>query len=88
MSEKGIVQHLNPAGLIKNPAFTNVIVVTGSTKTIYVGGQNAVDASGAIVGKGDIKAQVVTALKNSASSFPSVLSVILAAQLSTVFTGR
>jgi hypothetical protein len=48
LSEKGIVegfvQHLNPDGLIKNPAFTNVIVVTGSVKTIYVGGQDAVDA--------------------------------------------
>jgi hypothetical protein len=46
------VQFLNPDTLHRNPAFTNVIVVSGSAKTIYVGGQDSVDASGAIVGKG------------------------------------
>ncbi len=54
---EGSVQYINPEGLIKNPAFTNVIVVTGSAKTVYVGGQDAVDAAGTIIGKGDIKAQ-------------------------------
>jgi enamine deaminase RidA (YjgF/YER057c/UK114 family) len=63
-SAAGLVQHLNPDGLIKNPAFTNVVVVSGSVKTIYVGGQDAVDASGAVVGKGDIKAQVEQIFKN------------------------
>jgi enamine deaminase RidA (YjgF/YER057c/UK114 family) len=58
------VQHINPDGLSKNPAFTNVIVVTGQVKTIYVGGQDALDASGAIVGKGDIKLQVEQVLNN------------------------
>ena len=50
--------------MIKNPAFTNVVVVTGSVKTVYVGGQDAVDASGAIVGKGDIRVQTEQILKN------------------------
>ena len=57
------VQYLNPDTLHKNPAFTNVIVVTGSVKTVYVGGQNALDASGTIVGKGDFKAQTEQVLK-------------------------
>jgi len=60
----GQVKYLNPDDLPKNPAFTNVVTVTGSVKTIYVGGQDAVDASGAIVGKGDIKAQTEQILKN------------------------
>jgi enamine deaminase RidA (YjgF/YER057c/UK114 family) len=60
----GQVQYLNPDTLNKNPAFTNVVVVTGTVKTVYVGGQDAVDASGAIVGKGDLKAQTVQVLKN------------------------
>lgn len=60
----GSVQHLNPDGLNKNPAFTNVVIVTGSAKTIYIGGQDAVDASGTIIGKGDIKAQTEQVLKN------------------------
>jgi enamine deaminase RidA (YjgF/YER057c/UK114 family) len=33
-------------------------------KTVYVGGQNAVDASGKIIGKGDIQAQTERALGN------------------------
>jgi enamine deaminase RidA (YjgF/YER057c/UK114 family) len=56
--------HINPDGLSKNPAFTNVIVVTGNVKTIYIGGQDAVDASGTIVGKGDIKQQTEQVLAN------------------------
>ena len=64
MTSAGQVQHLYPDTLHKNPAFTNVIVVSGSVKTLYVGGQNAVDASGSIVGKGDFKAQTEQVLKN------------------------
>ncbi len=58
------VQHLNPDDLPKNPAFTNVIVVSGPVKTVYVGGQDAIDSSGAIIGKGDIRAQAEQTLKN------------------------
>src|SRR5512139_592843 len=64
MSDPNQVLYLNPEGLSKNPAFTNVIVVTGSVKTVYIGGQNALDASGTIIGKGDIKAQTEQVLKN------------------------
>jgi len=64
MQMNGNVQHLNPAGLHKNPAYTQAIVVSGNATTIYVGGQNAVDASGNIVGKGDIGAQTEKALQN------------------------
>jgi enamine deaminase RidA (YjgF/YER057c/UK114 family) len=61
---RGEVKYINPEGLPKNPAFTNVVTVTGPAKTIYIGGQDAVDASGAIVGKGDLKAQTEQILKN------------------------
>ena len=58
------VRYINPNGLPKSDAFTNVIVVTGSLRTVYVGGQDAVDESGAIVGKGDIKTQAQQVLDN------------------------
>ena len=58
------VEHINPDGLSKNPAFTQVVTVTGPAKTIYIGGQDAVDASGAIVGKGDIKRQTEQVFQN------------------------
>ncbi|MBZ0300961.1 MAG: RidA family protein [Anaerolineae bacterium] len=63
-SEHGAVQYLNPDTLHKNPAFTNVIVVTGPVRTVYIGGQDAVDATGAIVGKGDIRAQTEQVFQN------------------------
>jgi enamine deaminase RidA (YjgF/YER057c/UK114 family) len=63
-SVKGQVHYLNPNGLPKNPAFSNVVSVTGPAKTIYIGGQDAVDPSGTIVGKGDLKAQTEQILKN------------------------
>ena len=58
------VSYVDPDGLHKNPAFTNVVVVEGPVRTVYVGGQNAVDASGNIVGKGDIAAQTEQVLAN------------------------
>jgi len=64
MAKAPQVQNINPETLNRNPAFTNVIVVSGSVKTIYVGGQDSVDASGKIVGKGDIQAQTAQVLKN------------------------
>jgi len=64
MAPPGKVQFINPDTLNKNPAFTNVVIVTGSVKTIYIGGQDAVDATGAIIGKGDIKLQTEQVLKN------------------------
>jgi enamine deaminase RidA (YjgF/YER057c/UK114 family) len=61
---RGEVKYINPDSLPKNPAFSNVVTVTGSVKTIYIGGQDAIDSSGAIVGKGDLKAQTEQILKN------------------------
>ncbi len=61
----GFVQYIDPDELPKNPAYTNVIVVSGSVKTIYIGAQGAFDAStGTIVGKGDIGAQSLQVMKN------------------------
>ncbi len=62
--QNGQVQHINPDVLHKNPAFTNVITVTGNVKTVYIGGQDALDAAGNIIGKGDLKAQTDQVLKN------------------------
>jgi enamine deaminase RidA (YjgF/YER057c/UK114 family) len=60
----GSVRYINPDSLIKNPAFTNVVVVEGNLKTVHIGGQDAINASGEIVGKGDIVAQTEQTLAN------------------------
>jgi enamine deaminase RidA (YjgF/YER057c/UK114 family) len=59
-----MVSHLNPDGLHRNPAFSQVITTSGHTRTIYVGGQNAVDSSGTIIGKGDIGIQAKQVARN------------------------
>jgi enamine deaminase RidA (YjgF/YER057c/UK114 family) len=60
----GQVQYIHPGGLHKSPTFSNVNVFTGDMRTVYTGGQAAVDVSGNIVNKGDIKAQAEQVLKN------------------------
>lgn len=60
----GSVEYLNPDGLVRSPAFTNVAVVAGAVKTIYIGGQDAVTADGQLVGKGDLGAQTTQIVRN------------------------
>jgi len=57
------IEHSNPEGLHRNPAFTQMVALQGPAKLLFVGGQNAVDASGAIVGE-DLATQTAQALKN------------------------
>jgi enamine deaminase RidA (YjgF/YER057c/UK114 family) len=71
------IQHINPDGLNKNPAFTNVITVTGPAKTIYIGGQDSVNAKGEVVGVGDIAAQSEQVYRN--------LKIALAAAGATIY---
>lgn len=56
--------HLNPKGLIKNPAFSQIVITEGRGKTIYIAGQNAVNGQRKIVGKGDILLQTEQVMKN------------------------
>ncbi len=60
------VEHLNPEGLPRNPAFTQAIAVTGPARTLYIGGQNAVDAARRIIGRGDLREQARKAVENLA----------------------
>jgi enamine deaminase RidA (YjgF/YER057c/UK114 family) len=59
-----IVQHLNPEGLPRNPAFSQAVAVTGPHRVVYIGGQDAVDARGDVVGRGDLRAQAEQIFRN------------------------
>src|SRR5688572_14144191 len=61
---QGEVVYINPEGLHKNPAYSQLVVTKGPMKTIYIGGQNATNKEGQILGKGDLKAQAVQTLSN------------------------
>jgi enamine deaminase RidA (YjgF/YER057c/UK114 family) len=58
------VAYINPEGLHKNPAYSQLVITKGPLKTIYIGGQNATTKEGQILGKGDIKAQALQTLSN------------------------
>jgi len=64
--ERGVMEitRLQPAGLVVSPAFSHVAVVPAGATTIYVGGQNGVDASGAVVSD-DVAEQSVRAVENA-----------------------
>ncbi len=66
------IQYLNPDTLIKNPAFTNVIVVPPGYSTVYIGGIDANTPDGQIVGKGDIAAQTEQVFKNMQAALAAV----------------
>ena len=59
------IERLRPAGLVSSPTFSHVAVVPPGATTIYVGGQNSVDADGALVGAGDVAVQAARALQNA-----------------------
>jgi enamine deaminase RidA (YjgF/YER057c/UK114 family) len=58
------IQRLRPEGLVVSPAFSHVAVVPPGATTVYVGGQNAVDADGSLVGPDDAALQSARALEN------------------------
>ncbi len=74
---KPTVTHLNPPEMHNNPAFTQAIIVEGNARTIYIGGQNAVNAGGQIVGEGDLAAQTEQVFRN--------LQTVLAAAGATIY---
>jgi enamine deaminase RidA (YjgF/YER057c/UK114 family) len=58
-----MVHLLRPEGLVQSPAFTHVAVVPPTATTVYIGGQNAVDGNGTLIGD-DIAAQTQQIMKN------------------------
>ena len=73
---------LRPDGLVASPAFSHVAVVPPGAATVYVGGQNAVDDTGALVGGDDpaaqtrqVMANLVTALDAAGAGLADVISM-------------
>jgi enamine deaminase RidA (YjgF/YER057c/UK114 family) len=57
------LQHLRPEGLLHNPAFSQVVIASG-TRSIFTAGQVSIDERGALVGAGDLAAQTAQAMRN------------------------
>jgi enamine deaminase RidA (YjgF/YER057c/UK114 family) len=58
------VEFRNPEHLSKNPAFSQVAITSGTGRTIYIGGQNAISKDLEITGKGDLAKQTEFILNN------------------------
>ncbi|MFC6881883.1 MULTISPECIES: RidA family protein [Actinomadura] len=56
-------RHVNPEGLHRSPAFSQAVVVEQPAKTIYISGQNGVDAEGKVVGP-TVAEQAAQAFRN------------------------
>jgi len=63
-------RHINPEGMHRSPAFSQAVVVEQPAKTIYIGGQNGVDADGKVVGP-TLKEQATQAFRNLATILAS-----------------
>ena len=59
-----VVQRLRPEGLVHSPAFSHVAVIPPDATIIHVGGQNAVDVDGNLVGGADVAAQTLQCMHN------------------------
>jgi enamine deaminase RidA (YjgF/YER057c/UK114 family) len=78
----GQIERINPDGLMRNQAFSQVVTTQGNGKTIYIGGQNAVNENRVIVGKEDIQAQteqvmqnIQVALRNCRATFDNLVKL-------------
>ena len=78
------IQLLRPVGLVASPAFSHVAIVPPGATTVYVGGQNAVDEQGKLVGGADVSAQtqqvmanLVTALEAAGAGVEDLVSVLV-----------
>jgi enamine deaminase RidA (YjgF/YER057c/UK114 family) len=59
-----IVEPINPETMAPPRGYSHAIIVSGNHKTIYIGGQNAVNQKGELVGKGNLKEQTEQVLSN------------------------
>ena len=78
------VQLLRPEGLFASPAFSQVAVVPAGATMVFVGGQNAVDRNGELVGGTDVAVQtrqvmanLVTALRAAGAGVEHLVSVLV-----------
>jgi enamine deaminase RidA (YjgF/YER057c/UK114 family) len=57
------IEHINPEGMLKSPAYSQGIVVPVGLRTLLIGGQNGVDEKGQLVSK-DFGEQSARAIDN------------------------
>jgi enamine deaminase RidA (YjgF/YER057c/UK114 family) len=59
-----IKEFINPDDMVKPRGYSHAVSVSGNYKTVYIGGQNAIDRNGNLVGKNSLKDQTEQILIN------------------------
>ena len=57
-------EYINPDNMVKPRGYSHAVSVSGNYKTIYIGGQNAIDQEGNLIGKNSLKDQTEQVLIN------------------------
>ncbi len=58
------LNYINPQTMATPRGYSHAVSVSGNHKTIYIGGQNAIDEKGNVVGKNNLKEQTLQVLAN------------------------
>jgi reactive intermediate/imine deaminase len=63
LAQSGLLRYVNPPGLSTPTGYTHAVILQGG-RPVFIAGQVANDKSGAVVGKGDFKAQTKQVFEN------------------------
>jgi enamine deaminase RidA (YjgF/YER057c/UK114 family) len=66
------IMHINPPQLVAPRGYSHAVSVSGDFSTVYIGGQNAIDGQGNLVGKNSLKEQTKQVLDNIETILASV----------------
>ena len=58
------INYINPDNMAEPRGYSHAISIKGNHETVYIGGQNAIDENGALVGKDNLKEQTKQVLIN------------------------
>jgi enamine deaminase RidA (YjgF/YER057c/UK114 family) len=64
--------YVNPPDLLQPPGFTQVLVVEGASKIVFISGQVGIDQRGKLIGAGDLEAQIRQAARNLKTALAAV----------------
>lgn len=66
------IDYINPANMVKPRGYSHAISVSGNHRTVYIGGQNAIDGDGNLIGKDNLGEQTEQVLANIEKILESV----------------
>ena len=58
------INYINPENMVKPRGYSHAISVSGNRRTIYIGGQNALNENGILIGKNNLSQQTEQVLAN------------------------